>query len=81
VEDGCLVGRSLAGPWQRGVAGPQAIVAMLQLPLPPGALQPLSAALPLHIRPAGVIDQCELQESAEDEALAGAGPDVDSLGV
>lgn len=51
MEDGCLVGRSLAGPWQRGVAGPQAIVAMLQLPLPPGALQPLSAALPLHVRP------------------------------
>lgn len=80
MEDRGLVGGYVGVSGEGGVAGVEG-VRVLQLPLPPRPLQPLPAPLPLHVRPAGVVDQSKLQESTENKSLTGSGPHVDSLGV
>ncbi len=49
-------------------------VGVLEFPLPPRTLHALARAVALHIRPAGVVDQGELQQCAEHEALANLEP-------
>ena len=44
-------------------------VGVLELPLPPGPLDPLPAAVPLHVRAARIVDKGELQQCTEHKSL------------